>query len=75
MNVRINAAGLKDRATAERLIAEAAELAVVSGEEDLVIPSDTYGDDIVCVGLLRVKIKDENQTAALIGKHVVVLPQ
>ena len=26
MNVRINAAGLKDRATAERLIAEAAEL-------------------------------------------------
>jgi len=26
MNVRINAAGLKDRTTAERLIAEAAEL-------------------------------------------------
>ena len=49
-------------------ITETAEFFIVRGEKHLMIAADAHGDDIVGVGVLRIKVEDEDQTAALIGQ-------
>ena len=56
-------------------VSEAAEFLIIRGEEHLVIAAGAHGDDIVHVRVLRVKVEDKDQTAALIGQHMVVLAE
>ena len=56
-------------------VSETAEFLIIRGEEYLVIAAGAHGDDIVHVRVLRVKVEDKDQTAALIGQHMVVLAE